>query len=180
MRASRRARVLDGQRHHLRRAAGASARRAGAAHALVQRRVSVQEVLFQTASEEAFLPVRGYGAGVWQRVFHGAGASAAYNVRRFDDRVYGAHAGIRASDASAGGGLGAAFDSRHAGVRDSDLPAGTKAAEADGAGDRAVSAVYGAVDAGELGEHPVRPPKWKAIQHKAQTPDMEREMGGNA
>ena len=23
-------------------------------------------------------------------------------------------------------------------------------------------------------------PKWKAIQHKAQTPDMEREMGGNA
>lgn len=24
------------------------------------------------------------------------------------------------------------------------------------------------------------PPKWKAIQHKAQTPDMEREMGGNA
>lgn len=27
----------------------------------------------------------------------------------------------------------------------------------DGAGDRAVSAVYGAVDAGELGEHPVRP-----------------------
>ena len=23
------------------------------------------------------------------------------------------------------------------------------------------------------------PPKWKAIQHKAQTPEAEREMGGN-